>query len=98
MAERKIVWSESAEIQFDRILNYYKERNGNSKYSIYLAKRIRKLISLLKKNPNLGKLTSVESKRIIIYGHFEIFYKLTESHIVILLVWDTRRDPDKLNN
>jgi hypothetical protein len=29
-------------------------------------------------------------------GHFSIFYKVTEKHLIITAFWDNRQDPKKL--
>lgn len=67
---------------------------------------VRKLIqhdvSLLEQNPGLGKVIpeceslSVKIHALIIKRKNKVFYKLEGGKIYILLVWDTRKDPEAL--
>ena len=52
------------------------KRNGNKNYSNKLLKHIKKLISYLKDNNYLGKLTDEKDLRVIIYQNYKILYKI----------------------
>lgn len=69
---------------------------------------VRKLIqhdvSLLEQNPDLGKVIpeseslSVKIRSLIIKRKNKVFYQLKDKKIYILLVWDTRKDPETLRD
>lgn len=93
---RRIIWSEKAKIVFQEILAFYYKRNGTKTYSKKLNSEIKKLISLLKKQAFIGRLTDIDNVRVLIKDNFKIFYKIEQNRIVILLVWDCRQDPNDL--
>ena len=96
MAEREITWSPGAKQDLKSILNFYIERNGNTKFSTKLLIEIEKVVSSIKKFNESGKATSISNVRVFIHHYYQIFYKLKESEIEILHVWDSRRNPEDL--
>ena len=94
---RRIIWSHKAVYVFNRILEFYFQRNGSKIYSSRLNKEIRETISLLIKHPFIGKKTESDHLRVIIKGELKIFYQVGENDILILMIWDSRQDPDSLN-
>jgi plasmid stabilization system protein ParE len=93
---RRITWSGLAEKEFNNTLHYYAERNKSKTYSKKLSKEIKKHINLLSSTPHIGKESDFEYVHVSIKGHFKIFYNYDQSNIIILLVWDTRQNPEKL--
>jgi plasmid stabilization system protein ParE len=96
MAKRKIVWSHRARIKLYDILNFYNKRNQSNSYSSKLYKRLIKEIILLKKHPDLGINTEIETVRGLIIGDYIIFYQVTETMIIVHNVWDCRQNPEDL--
>jgi plasmid stabilization system protein ParE len=96
MAKRKIVWSHRARIKLYDILNFYNKRNQSNSYSNKLYKRLTKEIVLLKKHPDLGITTEIETVRGLIIGDYIIFYQVTETMIIVHNVWDCRQNPEDL--
>lgn len=94
MAEFKIEWSLEARLDFIDILEYYIKRNGNSVYSRKLYTTINKIIRLLSNNPYLGKKTDDASIRALITGDYQIIYEIYDKKILIIMIWDCRRDPE----
>lgn len=92
MVKRKIVWSKLATQNLLSILEYFVVRNYSSEYSRKLNKQIKTSIHLLQKFPYIGFLTDVENVRGLIEGNYVIFYKIEETEIVIISIWDTRSD------
>lgn len=91
MADKKIIWSERSLNEFRKIIEFYNDRNGNSKYSKKVTAEIKKSVSLLSKQPFLGKPTDEEGVRILIHKEFLIIYEILNS-IIVLLIVDGRRD------
>jgi plasmid stabilization system protein ParE len=93
---KRIVWTSRAEQLFTEILEFYYARNGNKIYSRKLFLEVKSTLNHLKSNYYIGKETNVDNTRVIIKGHFKIFYRIEPTEIVILLIWDSRQDPEKL--
>ena len=69
------------------------------------AKKLRKKIfettARLKSFPQLGKLVKKEKFkkygiRFLIHSHFKIFYRIMDDEVVIIIVADTRTNPEEL--
>ncbi|HPT01098.1 MAG TPA: type II toxin-antitoxin system RelE/ParE family toxin [Bacteroidales bacterium] len=99
MAQIKIEWSVEAKSDLFDILEFYHSRNGNTIYSKKLYLKINKSISLLAKNPFLGKQTDDPSVRVLMTGDYQILYEVFENFLLIVMIWDSRRDPeDKISD
>jgi len=96
MAKKRIVWSREARLDFKATLEFYNERNGSNTYSRKLADQILDAIEKLQRNNFLGIKTSDSEIRVLIKSTFSIFYELKEEEILILIIWDSRRNPDEL--
>ncbi|NOZ35881.1 MAG: type II toxin-antitoxin system RelE/ParE family toxin [Chlorobi bacterium] len=91
---RGIVWSKRAEKLFFDILEFYYVRNKSKTYSRKINSEIKQLIKILAKQPFLGRKTKKNNIRVLIKGNYKIFYEIKPEKIVILLVWDTRQNPE----
>jgi plasmid stabilization system protein ParE len=94
MAKFKVEWSIEARLDLIDILDFYVKRNGNNQYSRKLYFQINKNINLISKNPNIGAKTEIETVRALIMGHYQIIYEIIESIILVVMIWDCRRDPE----
>lgn len=94
MARFKIVWTLSAELDLMDIFEYYNKRNQSTKFSKKLLNRLQKTVKSLSKNPLLGLTSNIDSVRIIIHKDYQIVYEIKEVCILILVVWDSRQNPD----
>ena len=79
-----------------QILDFYAQRNGNKTYSIKLYKKFVKELKLLKKQPEIGILTDLDSVRCLVVDDFILFYEINEPTLIVLRVWDSRQNPDNL--
>jgi plasmid stabilization system protein ParE len=95
----KVAWSVEARLDLFEILEFYIQRNGNANYSRRLNTKVNKSIKLITRNPFLGLQTDIESVRSLVTGDYQIIYEILESTLVIVMVWDCRRNPeDKILN
>ena len=94
MARIKIEWSIKAKLDLFDILEFYHSRNGNTIYSKKLSSKINKSISFLSKNPLLGKQSEDPPIRALITGEYQLLYEVFDNLILILMIWDCRRDPE----
>lgn len=94
MAQRKIIWSLKASNDLLSILEFYFHRNGNSGYSQNLLSEIDTIVSLLPIHPHLGKSVTNAPYRVIIRGHYEIFYRFNSTTVIVITIWDSRQNPE----
>jgi plasmid stabilization system protein ParE len=95
---RRIVWTSLADKIFTSILEFYIIRNGSKTYSRKLNNEIHTTIRLLKKSPFLGTHTDLENIRVLIYKNYKVFYQVEIEEIIVHLVWDTRQNPQRLED
>lgn len=96
MAQLKIEWSTQASLDLYDILDFYIRRNGSAEYSKKLNSKIDKSISLIAGNPVIGTQTDYDSVRALITGDYQIIYEIFDRLILIIMIWDCRRDPEDL--
>ena len=94
MVKYKVEWSIEARLDLLDILDFYFQRNGNATYSRKINSKINKSISLISRNPFSGIQTEMNSVRAIITGDYQIIYEIIEKTILIVMVWDCRRNPE----
>lgn len=94
MAQFKIIWTSNAELDLMDILAYYNQRNQSTKFSKKLLSKLQKTIRILSKNPLLGFISNIDFVRIVIHNDYQIVYEIKEMSILILVVWDSRQNPD----
>jgi len=93
MAQKQIVWSNLAKIQFSDILEFYAFRNGNISYSLKLVDQVEDLLETLCRSELIGRLTSNKFTRVLAIKTYLIFYEVNGNHIEIVSFWDNRQNP-----
>lgn len=96
MAQRNVIWTRTADIQFTGILEYWVHRNKSNSYSKKLMKLVTERTKQLAEKPLTFKTTDFKNVRISTLNNFSIFYKITNQEIIITAFWDNRQDPKKL--
>ena len=94
MVKFKIDWSIEAKLDLIDILDYYIKLNKSKTYSIKLNAKINMSIKLLSKNPFIGVSTDYDSVRALITGDYQIIYEIFDQLILVIMIWDCRRDPE----
>lgn len=94
MVSYKIDWSIEARLDLIDILEYYIQRNKSVTYSKKLNSKINKSIKLISKNPEIGTLTDYDSVRALVNGNYQIIYEIFEKQILVIMIWDCRRNPE----
>jgi len=97
MARRKIVWTQKPNEERKEILAYWIDRNQSKTYSIKLNNLIRETLQLTALHPNTGRKTTFENVRVKIIRDYLLFYELTKTTLVVLSIWDERRNDKTLN-
>lgn len=92
MAKRKIVWTKTAKFERKEILNYWFNRTKSKTYSKKLNELFNESVHLLSEHPKIGRATNDNETRISIVRDYLIFYEFNEKELIILSIWDARRD------
>jgi len=93
-----IVWTDKAKLDRKLIFSFWNWHNQSTAFSRKLNKSFNKQIESLPQNPTLGKLTNHRGIRYLIVRSFFIFYSISENHIILLRIWDSRQDPEKMES
>ena len=91
-----IEWTETAERQFFDILEYWINRNKSTRYSEKLSELVWDRTNFIASNPYASPKTTFARTNKAAIGHYSIFYKVTDTKILIMAFWDNRQDPKKL--
>lgn len=95
---KRIIWSQRSQDDRRQILEYWKKRNKSSTYSKKLDKRFREALHIIRDYSQIGKQTDDQKARIKIVGAYFLIYEETAHSIILLTIWDSRQDPEKLEN
>jgi plasmid stabilization system protein ParE len=93
---RKVVWSQRAQTDRIEILGYWNDRNRSVSYARKLIALFVIAISQLASYPEVGKPTDLEGVRIKRVRDYLIFYEASNEEILVLTIWDRRRNPRNL--
>ncbi len=94
---KQVIWSRRSHDERIEILTYWNERNKSTDYSKKLNRLFNEAIKLISIHPNIGKRTNDKKARIKIIRDYLMIYELNEmDQIVILTIWDSRQEPEKL--
>lgn len=97
----EVVWSDLAFESFSNIIQYIQGFFGK-KMADDIAIKIISFIESLGRSPHLGKKLSRLSQygeiRCTFYKQNHIYYQIFEDRIEIIIVWDGRQDPCRLQN
>ena len=94
MVKFKIDWSLEARLDLRDILEFYIKQNGTASYSIKLNSEINNSLKLISKNPFIGIPSDYDSVRALTKGDYQIIYEIFDQLILIIMIWDCRRDPE----
>lgn len=75
----------------------YLLKEFSTKTANYFLERIERRIDFIKRNPEVGKLSSKskEVRSVLLTRHNLIFYRYRKNSIEILCLFDMRKDPQK---
>lgn len=94
---KRAIWTLTAKNARRDILQYWIRHNGSNTYSKKLSNLFKERVNLLRSQGYLGKPTDFKDIRVTIISHFSLFYKVTPTDIIIVGLWDNRRNPDDLH-
>ena len=97
MAKKQVIWSIRAQQDRIAILKYWIERNKSKTYSRKLFLLFNQAADLIADYPQIVKPANYGNVRFKIVRDYLLFYEEMKDRIEILLVWDSRQNPDKLD-
>ena len=98
MANRKIIWSRTAELDMFDIMYFYTERNKSKTYSNKLYQEINTKLRILDFKIALPQKTSVEGLFYFTHNHISVFFILELNIMTVKFIIDERRSPKKIKN
>lgn len=93
---KRVIWTNTSKKARREILEYWIKRNHSNSYSKKLSKLFRKKTALLQSEAYLGKPTDFENVRVSLVNNYSLFYKVDREVIIIVGIWDNRRNPEDL--
>ncbi len=96
---RKIVWTKRANTKFNKIIDYLEEEWGAGVTQNFVRKTY-DIIELISDQSDLGTTENSEKniKGFLLTKHNRLFYRVTETEIVLLNFFDTRSGPKRKRN
>ncbi len=88
----QIVWTEKANIERQHILQFWIDHNKSKVFSLKLNKLFISSIRDISKRPDIGRKTEFDNVRVKMVREYLIFYEVIKRDLVILSIWDGRRD------
>ena len=95
---RRIIWARRAQEDRKSIFSYWNKRNKSKIYSKKLNLLFNQSVKLLSIHPQTGRITNKENIRIKVVRDYLIIYEFMDRELIILSIFDTRQNPDKLKN
>jgi hypothetical protein len=89
MVKRTIIWTKTADLQLVGILEYWI-------YSKKILSKVTERTTQIAISPEIYKKTDFANTRVASLGNFSIFYKTSDSEIIITAFWDNRQDFKRL--
>jgi plasmid stabilization system protein ParE len=99
--EKRIVYTKNFKNSLKVIFQFYSAAT-NPIIAENIINRIISKLEVLITEPYIGQIDVQKREfkdreiRRLVYSHFKIYYKVAENQIIILFVFDTRQNPDKL--
>jgi len=94
---RKIRWTTEALTEQKKILTYYRQRNGNNEYSCKLRQLFHEVLLYVGRNPRIGQCTEYKQVRYVLaHPDYSIYYTYNTQEIIVLALWDNRRNPERI--
>lgn len=93
---KTVVWSAEAKTDLISIKSFFNHRNKSSDYSTKLLREIKNAVRLIERYPDAAIDTNIVGTKGLIHHHYTVYFRENENYILILMVWDSRRDPASL--
>ncbi len=92
----EIIWTSKAQTERQQILEFWAQKNSSKAYSIKLDILFVQSIQKLSHQPIIAGKTDFKNVRVKVVREYLIFFEIIKKQLVVLSVWDGRRDSSKL--
>lgn len=94
---RRIIWTQNANNDLHQLSKYLKEE-WSKEIAQNFNKKLFMRIDFISKFPHLGKpsIKSPSIRKIVITKHNSLYYLVDKENIVLLNIFDTRQNPNKI--
>jgi toxin YoeB len=99
MVRKRLIWLPTAKYQLNEIIRFFRKRNGNDFYGKKLRTAFLQASKMVARFNEIGTRQKIEKRHVryvIVQGTYQLFYEITENQIIIIKIWDMRRNPDDL--
>jgi len=93
---RRIIWSSRASDEKIEIFKFWNQHNKSKAYSRRLNRLFNEAVEILKNHPFIGRPTNIENVHVKIVLNYLIVYQVRPDEIIIIRIWDGRRDPNDM--
>jgi toxin YoeB len=93
---RKIIWTLRAINDKKHIFDYWSDNNKSNMYAVKLDKLFNEAVELLAVFPFTGTKTQIKNVRVQFVENFKLIYKVFDTKIYIITIWDMHRNPKNL--
>ena len=97
MVKKPIIWSQRAKRERKLILQFWINNNITKDFALQLSSEFSKTTKYLSIYNHFGRLTDDKETRVILVNNYSLFYKIETDKIIILSVWNNRRNPADLD-
>jgi len=94
---KQIIWSKRAKEDKINILKYWQIRNKSNVYPIKLNKLMKDAVNWINTNPTVRRKTNYQGIFVKAVRDYQIIFEEDNTAIYVLTIWDTRQNPEKLN-
>jgi plasmid stabilization system protein ParE len=94
--KHRVVWSEWSRQDLLAIKKYWDLRNQSNTYSQGLIQAFKDRAKLIETHPHISRPTDFEGVRSVLVSNYIMLFEAYESDILIIMIWDARRDPEDL--
>ena len=94
---KEIRWTKTAAKNFDKVIDYL-ENNWPEQVVIDFVSKTFSLLDLLAELPEIGEIQEKrrQIRGILITKHNKLFYRVENNSLIVLKIFDTRKNPKKL--
>lgn len=93
---KQIIWSDRATNDLLEIFEYWVTRNKSNNYNKKLNILFNKSIDLIASYSSIGRPTQIKNIKVKVIKDYQLIYEDSPELIIILTIWDNRRNPEKL--
>jgi len=95
----RVEWTEQSLADLDDAFAYVDDRNPQAAHRFFrgMFKAVKALSTFPEMGPLVYDLDPPGVYRQLVRGHHRVFYRVEQDVVLVLRVWDARRDPNAIN-